>query len=205
MRSDVADMGTWARSYAERLGWPVFPVHSMRPDGRCSCLDRACHSPAKHPRTPHGVDDATTDVAQIRDWWSRWPNANIGLAGGSSWWVLDVDGEPGEQSLSSLILEHGWLPEAPFAQTGSGGKHWFFAPDSRVGNRVKVAPGLDVRAAGGYVVAAPSNHASGGRYQWLSPPDAHRPLPEAPEWLIALVSTPPRRDTSRPPPPPLTG
>src|SRR5512136_968803 len=149
----MTDMVRWALAYAERLGWPCFPLHSMRPDGRCSCLDLPwpCHSPAKHPRTPHGVDDATTDLSQIRDWWSRCPNANIGLAGGSSWWCLDVDGTPGEESLSRLILEHGWVPSGPIARTGSGGQHWFFAPDTRVGNRVKVAPGLDVRAAGGYV------------------------------------------------------
>jgi hypothetical protein len=191
-----------ALAYAERLGWSVLPLHHVRSDGRCSCLASLCGSPGKHPRTRHGVAEASTDPSIIAEWWQRWPLANVGIAAGELWWALDVDGEAGFESLDRLEREHGdWAHDGPRCITGSGGYHLFFAPDQRVGNRVHFAPGLDTRGAGGYLVAAPSNHASGNRYRWLVPPRGA--LPAAPEWLILLVAPPPVRNTSRPPPPPV--
>jgi Bifunctional DNA primase/polymerase, N-terminal len=66
-----------ALAYAAR-GWPVFPLHTPTPAG-CSCGHLDCGSIGKHPRTKHGVKDATTDEAQIRAWWKRWPHANMAL------------------------------------------------------------------------------------------------------------------------------
>src|SRR2546423_1915388 len=64
-----------ALNYAAQ-GWPVFSVHSVR-GGVCTCQDRDCKSAGKHPRTVHGLHDATTDAEQIVEWWTRWPDANI--------------------------------------------------------------------------------------------------------------------------------
>src|SRR5690242_4062686 len=61
-----------------RRGWRVFPLHMPREKDACSCNKPDCHSVGKHPRTPKGVKDATTDAEQIRCWWSMWPDANIG-------------------------------------------------------------------------------------------------------------------------------
>jgi Bifunctional DNA primase/polymerase, N-terminal len=60
-----------ALSYAHR-GWHVFPVHGVV-EGRCSCGTLACPNAGKHPRIRHGVHEATTDEAAIRQWWTRWP------------------------------------------------------------------------------------------------------------------------------------
>ena len=68
-----------ALRYARR-GWYVLPVHSVR-EGRCTCGDPNCSRPGKHPRTLHGVKDATTDPEVIRGWFKQWPGANIGVAG----------------------------------------------------------------------------------------------------------------------------
>ena len=57
-----------ALAYAAR-GWAVLPLHTPT-GGGCSCRDRKCRSIGKHPRTLHGVKDATTDAAQIRTWWA---------------------------------------------------------------------------------------------------------------------------------------
>jgi hypothetical protein len=102
-----------ALAYA-RSGWPVFPLHEMRPDGICSCGNledhatdrdgrRAKHSKGKHPRCPGGFKNATTDEARIVAWRDRWPEANIGIATGRAGGllVLDVDRPHGFESLRS--------------------------------------------------------------------------------------------------------
>ena len=45
----------------------------------------------KVPATTHGVKDATTDEATIREWWAKTPNANIGFATGDGIVVVDID------------------------------------------------------------------------------------------------------------------
>jgi hypothetical protein len=66
---------TAALHYATLLDWPVFPVHWITAEGGCSC-GKPCTRPAKHPLTPGGLKDATTDTDRITEWWSRWPDAN---------------------------------------------------------------------------------------------------------------------------------
>ena len=55
-----------ALQYASR-GWAVLPLHNGMHGGACSC-GKACGSVAKHPRTAHGLTDATTDAATIEGW-----------------------------------------------------------------------------------------------------------------------------------------
>jgi putative DNA primase/helicase len=158
-----------ALEYAAR-GWRVFPVHSPtgRADRPCSCGKLDCTNVGKHPRTARGFKDATTDEAQIREWWTMWPDANIGVATGiaSGIWVLDVDGAEGQAALAQFEREHGPLPETVGQVTGSGGRHLLFRYVPGLTNKVKFAPGLDVRTDGGYVVVPPSLHVSGRRYEW---------------------------------------
>lgn len=179
--ASASEMLSHALAYA-RSGWRVLPLHAVE-SGRCSCGDAACASVAKHPRTRHGVKDATTNEETIRAWWRTWPDANIGLATGDGRWVLDVDGERGLATLRLLEAEHGPIPRNVGSRTGNG-MHVFFLGGAGISNRVKFAPGLDTRAADGYVVAPPSLHPGGRRYEWL--PDC-TDLVEAPPWLIALA------------------
>ncbi len=79
-----------ALSYADR-GLRVFPIFEVDAEGRCACGKDCGRDAGKHPRTPHGFKDATTDTAQITAWWSRWPKANIGIATGDGIAVVDVD------------------------------------------------------------------------------------------------------------------
>jgi len=69
-----------AMAYAKR-GWPVLPLHGIC-DGNCTCSKAKCASPGKHPRTPKGFKDATTDAEQVRKWWRQSPDANVGIATG---------------------------------------------------------------------------------------------------------------------------
>jgi hypothetical protein len=169
-----------ALAYAAQ-GWAVLPLHTPQKGG-CSC-GHPCGSVGKHPLTAHGVKDASTEPARIRSWWQRWPQANVGIATGaaSGLVVLDVDvRHAGEWSLGLLQQQqHAPLPPTLTAATGGGGWHLFFRlpPDGLVRNATALLglPGLDVRGEGGYVVAAPSQHACGACYRWL---DAQTP------WLL---------------------
>lgn len=200
-------------------GWPVFPLHSPDADGRCSCGKDPCGSAGKHPRIVEGFKAATLDPATVAAWWDRWPDANVGIPTGPpiGAWVLDVDPRHGGDSvLARLEVEHGSLPPTLTARTGSGGLHlfWRYPTDREVRNSTggTRTPGLDVRGAGGFVVASPSLHASGGRYAWETltadgVPDLSM-LADAPAWLLEALQparpTPDRErttwtPTSRPP------
>jgi putative DNA primase/helicase len=173
-----------ALDYARR-GLPVIPLHTPRDGGGCSCLSGECGSVGKHPRTRHGVRDATTDEAKVRRWWSMWPDANIGIATGNGLVVLDVDPRNnGDATLHELEHQHGDLRTLT-ARTGGGGLHFYFAGDAPQG---VVGEGLDRKGAGGYVVAPPSLHASGARYEWQDEqPTEPEPLPT---WLAQLNGRP---------------
>jgi putative DNA primase/helicase len=78
--------------------------------------------------TADGFKSATTDPDKIRDWWTKYPDANIGVRTGpeSGIWVLDVDGEKGIKDLDALQLKYGPLPPTPVVETGGGGRHYYF-------------------------------------------------------------------------------
>jgi hypothetical protein len=130
-----------ALGYASRgilvlpLHYPLPHLRSARPvpDGRviapqwptgCSCGDRACGQVGKHPLgalVPHGLNDATTNRARVLAWWTRHPHANIGLATGHHFDVLDVDGPQGDQAIREFAATHGLASSGPLVRTGGGG------------------------------------------------------------------------------------
>ena len=176
----------WALDYAAK-GFHVFPLHYMLRDKSCSCKSKDCNRAAKHPATKNGVLDATTDVEQITRWWTAGPHLNVGIATGHNGLiVVDVDtdankGKVGAASLKQLIENNGELPATLTQRTGSGGLHYFFhaAKPYKNDSTGRIAKDIDVRCVSGYVVVPPSNHYSGGRYEWLN----DLPLAEIPDWL----------------------
>ncbi|MEJ7872120.1 MAG: phage/plasmid primase, P4 family [Rubrobacteraceae bacterium] len=120
-------------------------------------------------------------TAEERASWS-WPGVGIVTGQFSGVLVLDVDGLEGEAELQ----KHGH-PATPMVRTAGGGLHLYFKhPDHAVKTGIRVAPGLDVKASGGYVVAPPSVGANGNPYEWIvSPEDAD--LADPPEWLMRLL------------------
>ncbi len=147
----------YALRYAER-GFAVFP---LREGG-------------KEPLTKNGCKDATQDPQQIQQWWKRWPKANLAIATGSTSGGLvvvdiDIDTEKGVYGNESLRLwesEFSPLPDTLTAITGRGGTHYYFRSDQDIRNRAGVLEGVDIRGEGGYVVAPPSLHPNGTRYEW---------------------------------------
>jgi len=147
-----------------------------------------CSPGGKTPATAHGLKDATIDPAAMARWWAK-GDYNIGIATGrvSGFFVVDVDGHDGEAALRSLERENGALPQTVEVITGGGGRHLYFSmPSTAIANSVgKIAPHIDVRGDGGYVLAPPSVHPSGRRYAWSV--DSGSKIAEAPAWLLAKI------------------
>ena len=175
-------------------GWPVLPIHSVR-DGRCSCGRGTCPSIGKHPRTAHGLKNATRDEAQIREWWAQWPDANVGIITGIQSWLVVLDIDPrngGEDSLEALERKHGALPHTVVCRTGGGGQHIFFQHPGKAIKSRPIAAGVDVKADGGYAVASPSTHASGHPYEWKSGAGPETmTLARLPQSLLESLTGPP--------------
>ncbi len=154
-----------------RLGYRVFP----------------CVPGNKHPAVRSGFHAATRAPDQIRQWWRKWPQANVGVPCQG---VVVIDVDPGGEA---------WLtPErrasiratgCPVARTPRGGRHfWFRTPPGKQWrcSTGKLPPHVDVRAAGGYVVAPPSK-TTAGQYRWLCPLVPPDQLPLPPGWLVTAL------------------
>lgn len=182
---------------AARRGWPVLALHWIV-SGHCSCRKSACSSPRKHPLLSGGVKNATADLSRIRKLWTKWPEANVGIATGrvSGIVVLDIDPRHGgTESLGQLKDNYGQFPDGPRVRTGGNGDHVYFrCPNGGLKNRVSLLPGIDIRGDGAYVVGANSIHVSGARYLFVrGQTPEKRPLPPVPDWLLKLIQP---RETS---------
>lgn len=170
------DSGETARAACEYLarGWSVLP---LRPRD-------------KRPLMPwESLQNARPSEADVAHWFQRWPDANVGIITGeiSNLVVLDIDPQHGGGfSLERLERQFGSAPATVEAATGGGGRHLYFAhPGTLARNRAGIAQGIDLRGDGGYIVAPPSIHPSGGRYVWRpgrSP--AEIALAAPPRWLL---------------------
>jgi putative DNA primase/helicase len=156
-----------------RSGFAVFP----------------CRPRGKEPKTEHGFKDATRDEAQISRWWTIWPDANIGLptGGRNGIMVVDPDGEKGEKRLAELRRQIGELPSTVESATGEGRHLFFELPEGCGPVPSSAGDGLDVRADGGYVIAPPSIHPNGKRYEWIE--DAPETFALAPQRLLDFART----------------
>ena len=187
-------------------GFAVLPLHGIS-EGRCTCGRPNCKSPGKHPRTAHGVHDASTEPERITGWLEQWPDSNLGVAAGTRSGIIVLDVDPrngGEESFRALQERHGSLPPTLCSQTGGGGQHFFFRCPGhpvRSNHSGRLGPGCDLVAEGGYVVAPPSRHHSGGSYAWTSGEKAE--IADCPSWLLAADGVPERpRSPSAPAPGP---
>jgi hypothetical protein len=166
---------------------PVVPLHTPDAVGSCSC-GRDCGSPGKHPRTLHGLKDATTDTTRVGRWWSWWPDANIGIRTGTPGGivVVDTDSPAAELRLHELA---GRDPGGLIVETGRGHHRWYRTPEGVTirNSQGAFGLGLDVKGDGGYVAGPPSLHHSGCRYRF-----AGGDLEPLPARLLRLLAPPPR-------------
>ena len=166
---------TAALSYIAK-GWHVVPLY-WPVDGVCSCSKgKACKSPGKHPLTEHGLTDASIDEKQIMAWWKKWPLANVAIRTGqiSGIVALDVDGH------EAMKVVKGWrLGDTLTVKTGRDGgwHHYYLAGTNPMESKERKADHLEFKAEGKYLVAPPSIHVTGKKYQWVNGFDL-APVPE---------------------------
>jgi Bifunctional DNA primase/polymerase, N-terminal len=88
-------------------GLYVVPLHGVV-NGRCTCGDDKCIQPGGHPRTKHGLANATTNRGVVEKMWAKWPKAKIGIALGARCKLLAVvaDHATGLGNLRKLAKTH---------------------------------------------------------------------------------------------------
>lgn len=164
--SDLSPAARLALS-ATKAGWYVFPIRK---------------GSKKPPLVPHWREDSSKDPAQVMRWSEAFPDCNWGLdCGRSRLLVLDLDGEEGMRSFAQLEVEYGTFEPTFTVATPSGGMHYYFRGVGRTTAR-KVAPGMDTRGEGGYVVF-PGSMFNGRGYRIVT---NDRPA-KLPEWLGRLL------------------
>jgi len=144
-----------ALTYVE-LGWPVLPCKP----GSKEPLGRIVH---------HGAYDACCDAQWVRWVWTKYPEANIGLATGRAFDVVDVD----DDRFARLYLA--LMPTAPVVRTSRG--YHFYVEVTGSTSLAALMPGADLKGIGGYVIAPPSLHESGTRYRWVRDPACYEVAP----------------------------
>jgi putative DNA primase/helicase len=162
-----------------RLGLHPILLNGILDDGACTCGRHDCNkSRGKHP-VPKNWQAALLDLGALDRALATNRHHNLGIRTGPQpngrfLVVFDVDG--------SLALLDEYSPDEPFpptltARTGSGGYHLFYWLPTGIewgnrtvllGKRPKEQGNIDIRGAGGQVVAAPSIHLSGKRYHWIN-------------------------------------
>ena len=176
----MSTLKEWALYYAD-MGLAVFPLIPTD----------------KRPATENGCKAATTNKQKISDWWDKHPDSNIGIATGSisgGLVVIDLDvdenkGINGYEVLKEWQQENGELPESWQSITGRGGYHLFFRDFAVNHNRVGLYDGIDIRGEGGYIVAPPSIHPNGRRYEWEQEPGEYE-LAQANDKVVNFLTGP---------------
>jgi len=164
----------WAEALElARRGIPVSP-----------CINKPGHDDDKKPLTPHGFKDASTDPNIVHEWWTRWPNALIGVPTGEKFVVVDVDLQHSDAQ-RWLADNRDRIPITRTHRTRSGGLHWLFAPHDKVKcTTSKLGPHIDTRGAGGYICWWPAcglevlhNHVFADVPAWMIEALAPAPIP----------------------------
>jgi hypothetical protein len=155
-----------------------------------------CPPGKRYPVLPAWPTRATTEVKAIFDFDGAEPAAdwNVAAVGGQGVFWLDIDGAEGMRWLTKMEAENGQLPATlRDRRANKEGGHWAFChPEDVTVKCPIIAPGVEVKGAGGAVAIPPSRRPDGIAREWVNP-DAE--IAPAPTWLLELVryQSPPER------------
>jgi hypothetical protein len=181
--------------YLASRGWAVFPAPAGSKKSHAS-------------KNTNGANwGATSDPDQIRRYWQRWPDANLGFPTGvhADFFVVEADtvkghGVDGIENLKRLETQNGKIPTTVEAVSPSGSRHFYFLYPRGVrvkNSENKIAAGIDVRGDGGMVIAPPSLRGN-GVYSWINSPEDTK-FVECPNWLLTMIlNTQTPKKTERP-------
>ena len=186
---------SFLRHITSTLGLQIIPIHGITKEQMCTCqttkksLGRKCEAQGKHPFLNVSWQKIATN--NYEKFVSAYCGKNINVAvatgrksekTGKYLVVIDIDKE------NHKIIDD--LPTKTIRyKTGSGGYHyWFWSPVPVKNSVKKLAPYVDVRGSGGYVIIPPSNHVSGNKYRLLS--HLEETIADLPEELLRKLTTP---------------
>ncbi len=202
-RKAVGRTAAAAMRYAA-MGWPVcagayLPGRAHPAAGRgCSCDRIGCPAPGAHPMSPAWQLQASANPALVGQWWGAMPEANVVLATGRVFDVLDVPAKVGTAAIAKM--ERSGIRPGPVALS-AGNRALFFvltrgAPADEEEwwschldcepEEVADVAGLRWHCRDSYVLGPPSRYGSGMMARWLIDPDCH-PLPDGLRLLEVLA------------------
>lgn len=159
---------TAALTYLRERKWSVIPLHPQKKKAMVKWRPFARRLPTED---------------EVRDWWERYPKANVGVVTGAVSGIVVVDIDPDKGGDAEAWQQAN--PTALTSQTGRGGMHFYYLYPPNVpvvrNSAGKIAPGVDVRGDGGYVAAPPSKHPNGNNYAWIE-----NGRPAAPPSLVPI-------------------
>ena len=149
------------------LGDPFSPMNRKLVSACGGDENLATQKFCKKSRVPWEKYQKTAPTeAEITEWWTRWPHANIGVVTGININVVDTD----NQDAFEFIASSGGITRTPWKVKTPRGTHFYYAVSQSLTLRNSAANGLDVRGHGGYVVAPPSQSINDAgelvQYEW---------------------------------------
>ncbi len=165
-----------------KIGLRVAPLHGTK-NGICTCGDPECDRPGRHPRTPNGIEDATSNPDKIKELWSDHPKAKIAIATGVAGMIaLKVTGEAADAAVADD------LKSTSTVQIHDGNSTFFLLkvraeqiPDGSV----LISKGVRILGRGRFIVAPNELAAKTGRCFFNHPGVAD--VADAPDHFLACL------------------
>ena len=181
-----------------QLGWELVPLYPTGDKGRCTCDERHCPGPGRHPRFQHWQDEKSAAERDVRSWGDIWTDADVAVVGGlsSDLAVLEVSSpEGGTDTLHRLLEEHGPLPETPHATHGGTRTRYFFRhPGAEIGQSADLGPGLRLLGAN-ELIPLPRSPFRNRRsfYRWKVGPGLEE-VAGVPSWVLEKAGIEPEAE-----------
>lgn len=104
-------------------------------------------------------------IEEITKWFKQFPDANVAIVTGETSGLMVVDIDPRNGGTNSNFKEI----ETLRVKSGGGGEHFYFRYEDGITNHKNLKPGIDLKTEGGFIIAPPSIHESGNKYEWITP------------------------------------